>query len=216
MSRVSLLVADDHPIVRTGLRKILEDEPDWQIIAEAGDGRQAVKLAVELKPDIAVLDVGMPGLNGIEATRQLSKRAPQVRVLILSMLSDEPYVIQAMQAGAKGYILKDSMDADLILAIRSVSQGRSYFSPAVAKVMLDDFVRQMRDRGITDRYDTLSEREREVFHLVAEGRVNKEIAEALRISVKTVETHRAHIMEKLDLHSAAEIILYAVRRGVIG
>jgi two-component system, NarL family, response regulator NreC len=211
-----ILLADDHTIVRHGLRKIVEEREGWQVVAEAGDGREAVRIALELQPDIAVLDIGMPLLNGIEAARQIVRRAPCVHVLILSMHANEAYVIQAVQAGAKGYLLKDSADTDLIQGICAITQGKSFFSPAVSKVLLDDYVRQLARRGITDRYETLSEREREVFQLIAEGRSNKEIAELLFVSTSTVETHRAHIMEKLDLHSAAEIVLYAVRRGVIG
>ena len=210
-----VLVADDHPVVRGGLRKILEAEAGAEIVGEAGDGRQAVRLAVDLRPDVAVIDIGMPLLNGIETTRQIVRHAPQVKVLILSMQSSEAFIIQAMRAGAKGYLLKDSIDVDLVRGIRAVSQGKSFFSPSVAKVMLDDYVRHMTEKGITDRYESLSEREREVFQLIAEGKANKEIADLLFISVSTVETHRAHIMEKLDLHSAAEIVLYAVRKGVI-
>jgi two-component system, NarL family, response regulator NreC len=201
--------------VRHGLRKILEERPEWEVVDEAGNGREAVKKILELEPDVAVLDIGMPQLNGIEATRQIVKRAPSVRVLILSMHSDEAYITQALQAGAKGYLLKDSADTDLIRAIADIAQGRSFFSPAVAKVMLDDYVRHLAGKGIVDRFDALSEREREIFQLVAEGHSNKEIADLLSISPATVETHRAHILQKLDLHSTAEIVLYAVRRGVI-
>jgi len=184
-------------------------------VAEAGNGRDAVKKVLDLTPDIAVLDIGMPLLNGIEATRQIVRRAAGVRVLILSMHADEAYITQALQAGAKGYLLKDSADTDLIRAITDVADGRSFFSPAVAKVMLDDYVRHLAGKGISDRYESLSEREREIFQLVAEGHSNKEIADLLSISSTTVETHRARILQKLDLHSTAEIVLYAVRRGVI-
>lgn len=201
--------------MRHGLRKILEERRDWEVVAEAGNGRDAVKNVLDLTPDIAVLDIGMPLLNGIEATRQIVRRAAGVRVLILSMHADEAYITQALQAGAKGYLLKDSADTDLIRAITDVADGRSFFSPAVAKVMLDDYVRHLADKGISDRYESLSEREREIFQLVAEGHSNKEIADLLSISSTTVETHRARILQKLDLHSTAEIVLYAVRRGVI-
>lgn len=201
--------------MRHGLRKILEAHRDWQVVAEAGDGRDAVKQVLEHQPDVAVLDIGMPLLNGIEATRQIAKRASGVHVLILSMHSDEAYITQALQAGARGYLLKDSADTDLIRGVSDVAAGRSFFSPAVAKVMLNDYVRHLAGKGILDRYDALSEREREVFQLIAEGHSNKEMAELLSISPATVETHRSHILQKLDLHNTAEVVLYAVRRGVI-
>jgi two-component system response regulator NreC len=213
--KLRVVLGDDHTIVRQGIRKILEERRDWEVVAEAGDGRDAVKKVLEHQPDVAVLDIGMPLLNGIEATRQIVKRAPTVRVLILSMHSDEAYITQALQAGAKGYLLKDSADTDLIRGVTDVAAGKSFFSPAVAKVMLDDYVRHLADKGIVDRYDALSEREREIFQLVAEGHSNKAIAELLSISPATVETHRAHILQKLDLHNTAEVVLYAVRRGVI-
>ena len=215
MGRVRILLADDHTLVRQGLKKLLEERPDWEVVAEAGDGREAVRLAEQHKPDVAILDVAMPLLNGIEATRQIARRVPGTRVLVLSMHADEAYVTQILQAGATGYLLKDSADVDLLKAVGEAARGKSFFSPAIAKVMLDDYVRQLADKGVTDRYDSLSEREREIFQLIAEAKTNKEIAALLNVSPSTVETHRAHIMEKLDLHSAAEIVLYAVRRGVI-
>jgi two-component system, NarL family, response regulator NreC len=215
MPRLRILLADDHTIVRQGVRKILEERPDWEVVAEAGDGREAVRRALELEPDIAILDIGMPLLNGIEAAAQITRRAPDVKVVILSMHPNEAYITRALQAGAKGYLLKDSADVDLIRALELVSQGKSFFSPAVAKVMLDDYVRRLAERGVVDRYDSLSEREREIFQLIAEGRSNKEIADLLFVSPNTIETHRAHIMEKLDVHSAVELVLYAVRRGLI-
>jgi len=214
MTALRILLADDHTVVRQGLRRVLEERPEWQVVAEAGDGREAVRLAEEFKPDVAVVDVAMPLLNGIETTRQITRRAPQTKVLVLSMYSDEAYVIQMLKAGATGYLLKDSADVDLLQAVQAVSQGKSFFSPAVARLMSDDYARQ-RGEDAVDRYESLSGREREIFQLVAEGKTNKEIAGLLFISPSTVETHRARIMEKLDLHSAAEIVLYAVRRGVI-
>ena len=215
MSRLRLLLADDHTVVRQGLRKVLEDRPEWEVVAEAGDGREAVRLAETHKPDVAIVDVAMPLLNGIETTRQISRKSPTTRVLVLSMHADEAYVTQILQAGATGYLLKDSADVDLIQAVAAVAKGTSFFSPAIARVMLDDYVQKLAEKGVTDRYESLSEREREIFQLIAEGKANKEIAALLSISPSTVETHRARIMEKLDLHSAAEIVLYAVRRGVI-
>ena len=215
MARLRILLADDHTMVRQGLRKVIEERPEWEVVAQASDGREAVRLAEEHHPDVAIMDVAMPLLNGIEATRQITRRHPSTRVLILSMHADEAYVAQILQAGASGYLLKDSADVDLMQAVAAVAAGKSFFSPAIARVMLDDYLRQLADKGITDRYESLSEREREIFQLIAEGKTNKEIAALLSVSPSTVETHRAHIMEKLDLHSAAEIVLYAVRRGVI-
>jgi DNA-binding NarL/FixJ family response regulator len=210
-----LLIGDDHTLVRHGLRKILEEKPEWEVVAEVGDGRDAIKLATTLKPDVAILDVGMPLLNGIDATQQIVRKVPETKVLILSMHSDEAYVTRALQAGAKGYLLKDSAGKDLIKGVEAVAAGQSFFSPAVARLMLDDYVRRVSGTGVADRYETLSEREREIFQLVAEGRTNKEVAELLSISPTTVETHRGHILQKLDIHNTAELVLYAVRRGVI-
>lgn len=215
MAKLRILLGDDHTILRQGLRKILEERPEWQVVAEAGDGRSAVKQTLDLGPDVVVLDIGMPQLNGIEATRQIIKRQPSTAVLILSMHAQEAYVTQALHAGARGYLLKDSAGAELLDAIEAVSAGKSFFSPKVAKIMLDDYVKRLAERGNVDRYDALSEREREIFQLIAEAHSNKEIADLLSISPATVETHRAHILQKLDVHNTAELVLYAVRRGVI-
>ena len=215
VGKLRILLGDDHTLIRQGLRKILEERQEWQVVAEAGDGRAAVQQAIAHEPDVAVLDIGMPLLNGIEATRQIVRRFPNIAILIVSMHADEAYITQALQAGARGYLLKDSAGTDLIAGVAAVAAGKSFFSPAVAKVMLDDYVRRLADKGIVDRYDSLSEREREIFQLVAEGHSNKEIADLLSVSPSTVETHRAHIFEKLDVHNTAELVLYAVRRGVI-
>ena len=215
MARLRILLGDDHTLLRQGLRKILQERPDWDVVAEAGDGREAVRQALALQPDVAILDIGMPLMNGIEATRQIVRRRPDTHVLILSMHANEAYIIQALKAGAKGYLLKDSADTELIRGVAAVASGKSFFSPAVAKVMLDDYVRHLAEKGIADRFDSLSEREREIFQLVAEGHSTKEIAELLSVSPATIETHRAHVLQKLDVHNTAELVLYAVRRGVI-
>jgi len=215
VSKLRLLVGDDHTLVRQGLRKILEERPEWEVVAEVGDGREAIRQAIALKPDVAILDVGMPLLNGIDATQQIVKRVPETRVLMLSMHSDEAYVTRALQAGATGYMLKDSAGQDLLKGVELVANRQAYFSPAIARLMLDDYVRRVSGTGVADRYETLSAREREIFQLIAEARTNKEVAELLAISPATVETHRARILQKLDIHNTAELVLYAVRRGVI-
>jgi DNA-binding NarL/FixJ family response regulator len=210
-----LLLGDDHTLVRQGLRKILEERSDWEVVAEVGDGREAIRQAVALKPDVAIIDVGMPLLNGIDATQQIVKRVPETRVLMLSMYSDEAYVTRALQAGAIGYMLKDSAGHDLLKAVESVANRQAFFSPSIARLMLDDYVRLASRTGVADRYETLSAREREIFQLIAEARTNREVAELLGISPATVETHRARILQKLDIHNTAELVLYAVRKGVI-
>jgi two-component system response regulator NreC len=215
VGKLRILLADDHTLVRQGMCKILEEQPDWQVVGQASTGRDAVKEAVSLSPDVAILDIGMPLLNGIEACRQITRRLPDLHVLILSMHAQEAYITQALHAGAQGYLLKDSADTDLIRAVTAVAAGKSFFSPAVARVMLDDYVRHLAQKGIVDRYESLSEREREIFQLVAEGHSNKDVAGILSVSPATVETHRAHIFQKLDVHNTAELVLYAVRRGVI-
>jgi two-component system, NarL family, response regulator NreC len=215
MSRLRIILGDDHTIVRHGLKKIIEAQDGWSVVAQASNGREAVQQAISLTPDVAILDIGMPILNGIEATRQIVKKVPTTAVVMLSMHSDEPYIIQALQAGARAYLLKDSADTDLIRGVAAAAAGKSFFSPAVAKVMLDDYRRHLTAKGIVDRYDLLSEREREIFQLVAEGHSNKQIADMLSVSSSTVETHRGHILQKLDLHGTAELVLFAVRRGII-
>ena len=215
VGQLRILLGDDHTIVRHGLRKILDAQSDWLVVADVGDGREAVRQTESLHPDVVILDIGMPLLNGIEATRQITKRWPNIQVLILSMFSDEAHITQALEAGARGYLLKDSADADLIRGVSAVAARKSFFSPAVASVMLDDYVKHLADKSLVDRYASLSEREREIFQLVAEGRSSKEVAQLLSISPTTVETHRARIMQKLDVHNTAELVLYAVRRGVI-
>ena len=210
---LSILLADDHAMVRQGLRRVLEGQPNWQVL-EACDGRAAVQIAAEREPDVAVLDITMPLLNGIEATRQIHDRSLKTRVLILSMHADDVYVTQGLRAGAAGYLLKESADTELLEGVAAVADGKSFFSPAIARLIADDGTWPRND-GPRDRYDSLSARERQIFQLVAEGRTNKEIAALLAISISTVETHRARIMDKLDMHSAVEIVLYAVRRGVV-
>jgi two-component system response regulator NreC len=215
MPTLRILLGDDHLVVRQGFKRILQDHADWEVVAEAADGREAVKQALSVQPDVAVLDIGMPQLSGIEATRQIVRRLPDFPVLILSMHSDPAFITPALQAGARGYLLKDSADTELIRAVAAVAAGKSFFSPVAAKVMLDDYLRHLAKRGIVDPYEALSEREREIFQLIAEGRSNKAVGDLLCISVTTVETHRAHILQKLDVHSTAELVLYAVRRGVV-
>ena len=212
---IRILLADDHRIVRQGLRRILEEHPQMEVVGEASDGREAVQLALEKKPDIVVMDVAMPHLNGMEATRQILRRLPSTKILVLSMYSDESYVVQVLEAGAKGYLLKDSADTDLLEAVQAVTNGKSFFSPLISKILLDEYVRQLQENKITDLYELLTEIEREILQLIAEGKTSREIAELLIVSVSTVDTHRGHIMEKLDLHNPYEVVLYAVRKGLI-
>ena len=215
MSNVKVLLADDHGIVRKGLRFVLESEPNMVVVAEASNGREAVRLCEQYQPEIAIVDIAMPQLNGIEAVSQIRKASPSTQAMVLSMHSDETYILRALSAGAKGYILKDAVEDEILPAVRSVLKGKSYFSPAIAKTLLEDYVRYLRQRGLEDSYDLLTDREKEILQLLAEGRSNKEVANLLNLSVTTVETHRTNMMQKLGLHSAAEIVLYAVRKRII-
>jgi DNA-binding NarL/FixJ family response regulator len=211
-----ILLADDHQIVREGLRSLLQQHDDMEVIAEARDGRGAVQLAHELRPDVVVMDVGMPGLNGIEATRQITSQEPHARIVALSMHSDRRFMGEMLKAGAKGYLLKDGAFEELATAIRSVVANKVYLSPRIANVVLDDYVHRDASgmSGDTSAFANLTPREREVLQLMSEGRATKEIAMDLHVSIKTVETHRRQIMEKLDIHSVAELTKYAIREGL--
>lgn len=208
--KTRILLADDHAIVRQGFRLILSSQPDFEVIGEASNGREAVERAGELQPDIVVMDVSMPELNGIEATRRIAESAPRARVLALSMHKDSVYVREILRAGARGYLLKDSIDNDLLTAVRAIASGEGYLSPAVSDAVLSDY-----RKHVTDPIDLLTSREREVLQMIAEGKTNKDIANTLKLSVYTVEAHRGRIMEKLNLHSTGELVRFAIRNGLI-
>ena len=212
---IRIILADDHAVIRRGLRLVLEQQKDFQVVGEASDGRGAVSLAEAAKPDIAVLDITMPNLNGIEAAHQICARQIGVSTIVLSMHADESFVLRALKAGARGYLLKESAEGDLINAVRLVWEGKSFFSPTVSRMLVEDYVRQLQDKDIEDSYDLLTPRERELLQLIAEGKSNKDVANMLNLSLYTVETHRSNILNKLNLHSVPELILYAVRKGVI-
>jgi two-component system, NarL family, response regulator NreC len=215
MKKVRIILADDHTVMRAGLRTLLERQPGLEVVGEAEDGRQTVELACAHVPDVVVMDIAMPILNGVEATRRLIRQQPTISVVILSMYSDESYVMRALEAGARAYLLKDSAVTDLIRAIEAVSQGKSFFSPKISRILAEEYVRALRQKGVADSYELLTPREREILQLLAEGKTNKEVATSLNISVYTAETHRGNILQKLNLHSSAELVLYAVRKGII-
>jgi len=215
MKKVRILLADDHTVMRAGLRALLERQPNLEVVGEAEDGRQTVELASLHVPDVVVMDIAMPNLNGVEATRRMVSKQPAISVVILSMYSDESYVMRALEAGARAYLLKDSAVTDLIRAIEAVSQGKSFFSPKISRILAEEYVRALRQKGAADSYELLTPREREILQLLAEGKTNKEVATSLNISVYTAETHRGNILQKLNLHSSAELVLYAVRKGII-
>jgi len=215
MTKAQILLADDHDIVRKGLRYLLASHSEFVVAGEAVDGRQAVVMAEELSADIVIMDVGMPLLNGIDAAASIVRKNPKTKVIILSMHSDEDYILRALTAGVKGYLLKDTVEMDLIRAIEAVQKGRTFFSPDISEVLLEDFVRQLQDRGLQDSYHLLTQREKETLQLLAEGKSNKEVATLLNLSPLTVDTHRSNLMQKLNLHSTAELVLYAVRKKLI-
>jgi two-component system response regulator NreC len=214
MCRLRVLLADDHAIVRRGLRGLLE-AAGFTVVAEAADGLEAIRLCEEHRPDTMILDIGMPRLNGIEVATRATKLDRPPGVIILSVHGDESYIMRALAAGARAYLLKSATDEDLIPAVRAVAAGKPYFSPAVTAVLVEDYMRQLQQRGLTDSYHLLTDREKEVLQLLAEGRSNKEVATLLDLGVSTVETHRSNLMQKLNLHNTAEIVLYAVRKGLI-
>jgi DNA-binding NarL/FixJ family response regulator len=208
--RTTVLLVDDHAVVRQGFRMILSAEPDFEVVGEAANGREAIAQAQLLYPDIVLMDVSMPELNGIEATRRIVNISPRTRILALSMHRDSVYVREILRAGASGYLLKEAGDQDLLAAVRAVAQGQGYLSPAVSDAVLSDY-----RKHVTDPIDLLTTREREVLQMIAEGKTNKEIATALGLSTYTVESHRGRIMEKLNLHSAGELVRFAFRNGLI-
>ena len=210
-----VLIADDHGVVRKGLRLLLEQYPELAVIGEAANGREAVTMAAALSPQIVVLDVAMPILNGIEAAEQILKANSQTGVILLTMHADESYVLRALHAGVKGYLLKESAEDDLLLPIRSVANGKPFFSRAINEVLLEDYMRVLKQQGLSDTFDLLTTREKEVLQLLAEGRTNKEVATLLDVSPYTVESHRTNLMQKLNVHNTAEIVLYAVRKRLV-
>jgi DNA-binding NarL/FixJ family response regulator len=213
MTRV--LIADDHPLIRGGLRSLLERDGEFKVVAEAADGNEAIEMALQHRPDVILLDVGMPRLPGTEAAQHISAKLPHTRIIMISMHTDEAYVLRALKAGAKGYLIKASPEADVLAAVRAVAAGNAYFSPSITKMLMDDYVAEVRRRGAEDSYDLLSLREKEILQLLVSAKSNRDIAETLHVSVSTVETHRNNILQKLHLHSLPELILYAVRKGLV-
>ena len=213
MIGIRVLVADDHTLVRQGLVRILADDPGVRVVAEAGDGLEAVEMALKMRPDVVVMDVAMPRLSGIEAVRRIRQELPSARILALTVHDEEDYVLPMVQAGATGYLVKDSAASELITAIRTLRNGQGYFGPSAARVLAERYRHSQSDT--VDPYGTLTPREREVFHLVVEGKTTKELAKQLGITVKTAENHRARLMFKLGVHNTAELVRYAARKGLL-
>jgi two-component system response regulator NreC len=215
MTEIRVLLAEDHTIVRKGLRSLLDADPAITVVGEAENGRQAIDQVERLLPDVVVMDIAMPGLNGLEATRQIKKRFPEVQVLILTVHTAQEYILQILRAGASGYLVKQAAPTDLVQAIQAAHRGDTFLSPSISRKVIEEYVQQASTAAELDSYETLTDREREVLQLIAEGSSTRQIAEQLHISVKTVETHRAHLMDKLELRSTAELTQYAIRKGVI-
>jgi DNA-binding NarL/FixJ family response regulator len=213
--RLRVVLGDDHPLVRSGLRRLLERDQEFEIVGEASNGAEVLSVVDQTRPDVLLLDLGMPHLNGIDTAQRLHDTAPDVKVVVVTMHSDEGYVLRALKAGVRGYVLKQSREADVVDALHAVQAGHAYFSPEVSKLLADDFVRDLERRHLTDPYDTLTFREKEVTQLLMEGKANKEIATALDVSLSTIETHRHSVFQKLNVHTIAELLLYAVRRGLL-
>ncbi|MDR3718176.1 MAG: response regulator transcription factor [Bryobacteraceae bacterium] len=215
MPPTRVLIADDHPLIRSGLRALLGREKEFEVVGEAADGYQALELVEQLKPDVVMLDISMPRLNGIDVAKKISETTPSTRIIIVSIHSDESYVLRALKAGAKGYLLKASPEGDILNAVRAVAAGQAYLSPEMSRLLVEEYVREMRYRGVEDSYDLLSIREKEILQLLASGTSNRDIAEMIHVSVATVETHRTNIFQKLGIHSLPELILYAVRKSLL-
>jgi two-component system, NarL family, response regulator NreC len=213
--KLRVLIADDHGVVRKGLRLLLEEFEEIEVVGEAANGREVVKLAAELSPEVILMDVAMPLLNGIEAAEQVRKVNGDVGIVMLTMHADESYVLRALNAGVKGYLLKESAEEDLLRAVKTVSQGKPFFSPAITQALLEDYMRVLKQEGLSDSFELLTGREKEVLQLLAEGKTNKEVAAILDVSLYTVESHRTNLMQKLNLHNTAEIVLYAVRKNLV-
>jgi len=211
--KIKIMIADDHTIVRQGMKKLLETYPELQVVGESQDGDETVELVKKLLPDIVIMDISMPGLNGLDATRQIKKRAPEVKILILTMHAEKEYIFKILQSGASGYLLKGSAIDELVTAIHAVDRGESYLSPPVSKSIIEDYVGGGAKSRSPMKSQPLTTREREVLQLIAEGHTSKSIATRLSLSSKTIETHRSHIMQKLNIHNAAGLIRYAIQRG---
>ena len=215
MSKIKVLLADDHTIVRKGIRSLLDDEPNIEVVGEAEDGHETLEKVDSRNPDIVLMDSTMPVLNGLEATRQIKKRFPSVKVLVLTMHTNEAYIFQFLQAGASGYLVKQTAPQELLMAIQAVHRGESFLSPVISQTVIKEYIRHVKETGVEDNYEKLTDREREILQLITEGFSNREIADKLVISLKTVNVHRTNLMNKLNIHSVTELTKYAIRRGII-